>query len=290
VPSEIHPRTTDAGQDRAARTSRDPSADELRLIVALWPLLDRRIAALELGRGGRDAPAVPPIPDQLRWAGLYELPFPRHLAAAAVAFDMDRELIGAARQAIPVASLARLTSVYVKHESREGGVEVSGAIAAETWMRAGYLRSMRESLRALLVFGRSINELVARARDTADDRALLNAIRIDPAVLLGTTGAARMARALLENDTRFVRGMNKAMTDGPTLRQRRRESSSVAAVEAIAGASWHELGDKALLAAFRGLRREAAATARGGRARVRARLARMAIERIPAASHSGSRA
>jgi len=273
---------TDSGSSRPVRISLDPSPGELRLILALWPLLGRRIAALHLG-GGRGRPRVPPIPDQLRWAGLYELPFARHLAAAAVAFDMDRELIGAARHAIPVASLAKLTKVYVKHESRDGGAEVSGAIAAESWMKAGYLRSMRESLRSLLVSGRSVNELVARARDAADDRALLEAIRIDPAVLLGATGAARMARALLEDDTRFLRGLHKAMASGPTPRQAAREEAGIATVDALALAPWQDLEDRNLLGVFRALRREAAAGAgkRAGRARLQARLARMALERCP---------
>ncbi len=276
---------TDSGQNRPVRIPSEPSSGELRLIMALWPLLGRRIAALELGRGGRGRSRVPPIPDQLRWAGLYELPFARHLAAAAVAFDMDRELIGAARHAIPVASLAKLTSVYVKHESREGGAEVSGAIAAESWMKAGYLRSMRESLRSLLVSGRSVNDLVARARDAADDRALLEAIRVDPAVLLGTTGAARLARALLEDDSRFVRGVQKAMAGGLAPRQAAREAAGIAAVEALAPAPWQELGERQLQAVFRALRREAvvAAANRVGRTRIRARLARIARERCVAA-------
>lgn len=286
--SEDHRRTADAQRARPRRGSSDPSAGELRLVVSLWPLLVRRIAALEPGRDGRGRAAIAPIPDQLRWAGLYELPFPRHLAAAAVAFDMDRELIGAARQAIPVASLAKLTSVYVKHESRETGTEASGGIAAESWTKAGYLRSMRESLRALLVFGCSVNELVARARDAGDDRALLDAVRIDPGALLGTTGAARLARALLENDRRFVRAVNKAMSDGLGPRQAARETAGTAAVEAIAAAPWQELGDRDLLALFRVLRREAAAGA--GRARVRARLARMALDRVSATGRSRSRA
>lgn len=233
---------------------------------------------------------MPPIPDQLRWAGLYELPFPRHLAAAAVAFDMDRELIGAARQAIPVASLAKLTSVYVKQESREAHTEVSGAIAAESWMKAGYLRSMRQSLRSLLVYGCSVNALVARARDQGADRALLDAIRIDPGVLLGTTGAARMARALLEDDARFVRGVNKAMAGGLAPRQSAREAAGLAAVEAIAAAPWHDLGERQLLALFRALRREAAASGPAGKARVRARLGSIALERVFAAGKPRPRA
>ena len=280
MPIERSPRATDPRQRLPGRRSPDPSPGDLRLVVALWPLLERRIGALELGRGGRGRARVLPAADQLRWPGLYELPFPRHLAAAAVAFDMDRELIGAARQAIPVASLARLTSVYVKHESHETGPGVSGAIAAESWTRAGYLRSMRESLRALLVFGCSVNELVARARDGGDDRALHDAIRIDPAVLLGATGAARMARALLEGDTRFVRAVNKAMGEGLGSRQSAREATGIAAVEAIATSPWQALDDRRLLALFRGLRRTAAGAGVAGKAR--ARLGRLAIDRVRA--------
>ena len=247
-------------------------------MLSLWPLLVERIDGLRLGRGG---PAIAPIPDQLRWAGLYELPFPRHLAAAAVAFDMDRELIGAARQAIPVASLARLTSVYVKHESRGGGAGLEGQIAAETWTKASYLRSMRESLRALLAYGATLNELVGRARDAGDDRALLDAVRIDPGVLLGTTGATRLARALLEDDTRFVRAVNAAMSDGLAPRPRSREQAGVAAVEALAQTAWEELGDRRLLAVFRMLRREGLTAGRATGRRTRARLARLAGERVP---------
>lgn len=290
MPTAKHSVSTKTGQDRRTRASPDPSPGELRLIVALWPLLGRRIAALEPGRLGRGRPAVPPIPDQLRWAGLYELPFPRHLAAAAVAFDMDRELIGAARQAIPIASLARLTSVYVKHESREAGTEVSGTIAAESWTKAGYLRSMRESLRSLVVYGCSINELVARARDAAEDRPLLEAIRIDPAVLLGTTGAARMARALLEGDARFVRGVHKAMADGPAPRQQAREATGIAAIEAISAVAWQDLADGELLTLFRRLRREAASATRGRRSRAWARARLRLVAERAAAGKAGPRA
>lgn len=223
---------------------------------------------------------VAPIPDQLRWAGLYELPFPRHLAAAAVAFDMDRELIGAARQAIPVASLARLTRVYVKHEGRHGAAGPEGQVAAEAWTKASYLRSMRESLRALLVYGLSLNELVARARDGGDDRALVDAVRIDPGVLLGTTGATRLARALLENDGRFVRAIRTAMAEGLAPRDRMRELAGVAAVEALSGGDWERLDDRRLPGLFRALRREVGGSGRVDR-KLRARLDRLVAERVP---------
>ncbi len=287
VPSKERPLAVGSPRIRPGRRPSDPSPSELRLVLSLWPLLVERIDGLRLGRGGH---AIAPIPDQLRWAGLYELPFPRHLAAAAVAFDMDRELIGAARQAIPVASLARLTSVYVKHDARGSGAGLEGQIAAETWTKASYLRSMRESLRALLVFGLSLNELVGRARDVGDDRALLDAIRIDPGVILGTTGATRLARALLEHDGRCVRAVNIALSEGLAPRQRARERTGVAAVEALAGTAWEELGDRRLLALFRMLRREADAHGRTGGRRTRARLARLAAERVSGTGKAPSRA
>jgi hypothetical protein len=253
--------------------------DELRLVLALWPLLTRRIDALAMASrpGRRKRPA--PVPDQLRWSGLYELPLARHLAAAAVAFDMDRELIGAARQAIPVASLAELTAVYVKQDPHDAGSTASTATAkaGEAWMQAGYLRSIRESLRALLVYGRSINDLVAAARDGGDDRALFDAIRVDPVVLNGTTGATRLARALLEEDAAAVRAIRAAVAMGLTARQIDRERAAIAAIDAITSVDWQPLRDASLLALFRRLRREAAAGSPGS-ARTASKLARLAAE------------
>jgi len=80
------------------------------------------------------------------------------------------------------------------------------------------------------------------------------------------------------------------MAGGLAQRLCAREAAGIAAVEAIAPAPWQELGDPELLAVFRALRREAAAAGRTGKRRSRARLARMALERVAITGGPRSRA
>lgn len=72
------------------------------------------------------------------------------------------------------------------------------------------LRAWNCQLQAILAFDATMSELLRRGRVENDDLALKNAIRIDPAVLGGTTVANRMSRAIAINDMSCVASMLNA--------------------------------------------------------------------------------
>ena len=71
--------------------------------------------------------------------------------------------------------------------------------------------SVYHSLRCLLVFGCYLNDLIAMARQ-GDERALFNAIRIDPTVVGCPSVVARISRAVLLEDHRFFAKLKAALS------------------------------------------------------------------------------
>lgn len=69
----------------------------------------------------------------------------------------------------------------------------------------------------MAIWGRSLNSLIAGTR-AGDDDLLIRAARIDPGVVTGPTGAARVNRAILFGERQFLKRLWGAMGKPPKKR------------------------------------------------------------------------
>lgn len=79
----------------------------------------------------------------------------------------------------------------------------------------GYGLLLTKSVRSLMVYGFYINDLVAIARTAtaikSRDEALLKAVRMDASVVGCPTASSRISKAVLLNDTKFLKKLNNAI-------------------------------------------------------------------------------
>lgn len=184
---------------------------ELRILIQLFSVMEARISEVtsELREaGGRMVHSIEAGPT---WAHLYDLPFREHMVRAAVAFGIDREVVAATQSALPMSAFRDLIADFEGADIDLEDVEKDQAMQL-AWAALGTSYSLYSSMRSLLTFGLYINELLAAARERSDDKALLNAVRIDPTVLCSRTGAVRLSRATLERDKRFIGAVQRALS------------------------------------------------------------------------------
>lgn len=88
---------------------------------------------------------------------------------------------------------------------------------------SGYLVLLFFSFRSLQVFGLYLNDLIALVRQggKAGDKALMQAIKIDPTVLGCPSVVQRLSRASIENDIGFFNSIKKAINGSLTKREQR---------------------------------------------------------------------
>jgi len=163
------------------------------------------------------------------WCQLYELPAKEHFARCMVALgagDMLQELAQAPNQMQVMASKVEEVRASNKDdlddqddlsdEERDNTRRSLGVVF-------GLTQSVANSLRALLIFGHYINDLVAIARAGGDnaDRALLSAVKVDPTVLGCSTAMARISRAVMLDDKKFIGQVRKAIGGALTKREQK---------------------------------------------------------------------
>jgi hypothetical protein len=138
-------------------------ADDLRLVIALLPLMEARVAEARQAlreAGERFAHASEA---GATWAHLYDLPFREQVARAAVGFGIDREVVAASRGVLPMSVLRDVTAAVIEDDAQSPLLPAPvGPEPSWAFVGAGY--SLLASIRALLVHGMFLNDLLARAR------------------------------------------------------------------------------------------------------------------------------
>lgn len=222
---------------------------ELRVLIDLLPLMEARVAeagALVREAGARMKHSVTVGP---AWAHVYDLSFREHMALAAVTFDIDRELIAASKSELPISALRDLVLQVDEIElDTEGMTDEEMTRAA--WGGLSLSLSMYNTMRCLMTFGRYINEMLAVAREKNDDKALLNAIRVDPTVVGSRTALVRLSRAVLERDSKFLGSVRKAMKGSLTKRQEANFQKMRLVVRVLADSGAGRLSDDELVKLF----------------------------------------
>lgn len=154
----------------------------------------------------------PAAPQQV-WAGLYELPFNQCLATLVNSFG----LANCAKQILD--SPNRIEALNSWHEKLQtddsDNQDLNPVLTIE---QARFIYSFNtivvKNLKSLMIYGYYINDLVKIAREgpyNERDKALLKAIKIDPAVILCKTAAERLSRAVLLHEESFLRGLRNSL-------------------------------------------------------------------------------
>lgn len=146
-------------------------------------------------------------PDGLCWADAYEHPIEEILAGYLIALGRGQFVIDVSKS--PDSTQALLDS---SANDEDDVPDISDDPEA---MRKifGSLCSILNSFESLMVYGYYLNELVAIARERGpdSDKALLNAVRIDPTVIAGPTGSRRLTRAVVFDDVEFLKAYRLAL-------------------------------------------------------------------------------
>jgi len=175
------------------------SADQIRQLLQWLPILDSMRPEMRSSIQGRPDKFEQMAPDGITWANLYERKIEEHLVELVIAVGAGQFVIEASQADDPAQVL--LDSISVDDD--DGLPDLSDDPLAMHRI-FGLLYALLNSFESLMVYGYYINELVAMARNGGleGDKALLNAVRIDPTVIAGPTGSVRLTRAVLFDDVR----------------------------------------------------------------------------------------
>lgn len=218
------------------------SGDQLRQLAELLPQLE------SLSREFRESLKSDPkareaiYEEPLWWAPLYELPYEQHLALFLTAMGLDKFVVAAAATSDPQQKIleAAKDDSLVDQAKLPEGMKLGELI--------GFVFSLGRSLESLLVWGRYLNELVSAARE-GDDASLFRAVRIDPSVVSCPSVAARISRAVLLSDIKFLRALRSAM-EGRTQKQAKYLRAVRLAFQALHEGGVSAISDKKLRALF----------------------------------------
>lgn len=156
------------------------------------------------------------------WHHLYELSYNEHLARFIVDIGQADEVKEmAASDNPPQAGIAALKEAFQSEEGFDLKMDEETDLGLPLILGVTY--SLNLNFKSLLTFGLYINELVAIAAKGGKegDKALFNAIKIDPTVIGCQSISRRISQAILEDDQKFMKGLKKAFQGKFTKRENR---------------------------------------------------------------------
>jgi hypothetical protein len=219
----------DAAMDKTT-FAKGTTAEDLRILLDFWPLFMANVENFRQGIS-EDGDSLFDNAESFSWCHFYELPIKEHMVSAlkgtAKNFDglLDphellvwlQQLAGARSQASEIPKVVTQIEHYfdaMEVPSKEL-VEKIRPLLANT---LGKLFSIHNTLRCLLYHGCFLNDLIDRLR-AGDDKALFDAIRIDPTVIGCLTVGQRLSKAALLNDEGFFDDLKNAINGSAAKRE-----------------------------------------------------------------------
>ncbi|MFZ5501916.1 MAG: hypothetical protein ACOY3V_00005 [Pseudomonadota bacterium] len=150
------------------------------------------------------------------WCHLYELPIKEHMVATMAGFLLDKKFLDILKNMVESPSqIAALPDIF---KQIDGYLDASGMPSKEEAMEVlpmlgaflGVGFSAYNSLRCVLYHGCFLNELIQRI-PLGDDKALFDAVRIDPTVIGCKPVIARVSKATLLQDVKFFAKLKAAL-------------------------------------------------------------------------------
>jgi hypothetical protein len=160
---------------------------------------------------------VPPA-----WYGFYEMPIQEHIAHIIELTDLGDEMKPLLTANDPHHALIQnmKDSLNESEESQEKFDENDRPLVA---LGTGFAVSIYLSIKSLMTFGLYINELVALAgeENPKSDKALFQAVKIDPTVIGCSRIISRISLAILRNDQKFLKALQQSMSGKLTKREQK---------------------------------------------------------------------
>lgn len=206
----------------ATQYAKDITAKDLRLFLEFWPKFsaeadDAQQTLIEIKDKLLNSNVEP-----FAWCHFYEFPFRQHMTQATDAIVQGygglintEQLAGWYKQVVDIpGQIGALPGVYRQIGQHFDATELSDEAAEKLLPNMaeifGLGLSMHHALRSVLYHGCFLNELIERVR-TGDDKALFDAVRIDPTVIGCMSVACRISKAALLQDNRFFTKLKAAI-------------------------------------------------------------------------------
>jgi hypothetical protein len=192
------------------------TSEGIRLFLEFWPKFkDEFIEVLQSLPNNESLLFSKDVVD-FNWCHLYELPIKQHIAVPLTGLLQDekllrifQELASSKNQVAFVPELITQIDSYFDALEPPSETEKKELIP----LLAAYFSlslSIYHSLRCVLYHGCFLNELIERVR-TGDDKALFDAVRLDPTVIGCKSVLNRISKATLLQDKRFIAKLKAAL-------------------------------------------------------------------------------
>jgi hypothetical protein len=189
------------------------TASELRALLTFLPMMEQEISDLNQMVVDKSDEIFTKNTPKFYWCNYYEKPFQVHFSEIANAYGIQDEvsdISGSDRPSLAMQKFFDAMSTSDSEDEKLPPMEKQSVISFVLALNS----SMIFSLRSLMVYGLYLNDLIAIARDgevPRQDEALLKAIRVDKTVIGCPTAIARLSRAVMQSDQKFMNDLRKAM-------------------------------------------------------------------------------
>ena len=199
------------------------TAEDLRALLNLWPILMADAEDSQQGMIEDQAKLLGEDAVPFAWCHYYELSIREHLNRAITGITQNFDGVLDPQQIViwlgqlaaspsQVGEIPKVVDLVGQHfdameTPSDELTEKMRPLLADTLGKAW---SMRNTLRCVLYHGYFLNELIERAR-AGDDKALFDAVRIDPTVIGCPSVVHRISKAALLKDEKFFGDLKKAI-------------------------------------------------------------------------------
>ncbi len=194
------------------------SSSDLADVINLAQFLESGYEELRAKYASTPEKLTPPGYIKPSWYEFYEMPFPQHIAHVVLYTDQVQDLKSFLASENPTKAAIEYAKAQVSIEDDTPLDDAERLLLALVF---GWGTSLRNSFKSLLTFGCYLNDLVAKAGEESklSDKALFQAVRIDPTVVACSRIASRISLAVLRGDDNFLHKLRKAITGKLTKRE-----------------------------------------------------------------------
>jgi hypothetical protein len=200
------------------------TAENIRILLEHWPKAKAGFEEIWQSLPEEKELLFPKNATGFSWCHLYELPIKQHVHLPLTGFSQDEKFLklfqnlSASKDQIAFIPemFSQVDSYFaaVEPPSKEEAIKLMPIIA----QYFGASLSVFHSLRCVLYHGCFLNELIERVR-TGDDKALFDAIRLDPTVVGCKSVIERISKAALLQDKDFFSDLKRALNGKATKRE-----------------------------------------------------------------------
>lgn len=191
--------------------------EQLLDVISLQPLIDGILPSIQsMVLSNLDQWALV-APQGFRWAAIYELPIRDHIDRLLPLMMGKSEFVRAAQKSLdPHAILMADIRKSAEDETHDADASLNYDILGKLHTfphMYGWLFALLKSAECVAVYGKHINDFVTDSREggTEGDAALFKAVRIDPTVITGPTGARRFSTAMALGEESFLDELRLAL-------------------------------------------------------------------------------